>query len=187
MANHVRFNFKSLDEIKQKSRDLKLRLEYSDDLSPLACPAQIGKKTAPNRLAILPMEGCDSLPDGGPSELVERRYFRLARGGAGLIWWEACAVVQEGRANELQMMLTKENLGFFASLVKRTRSAAAEANGPEFNPVYVLQLTHSGRYSRPKGHGMSAIIPQHDPILDPRCGVKPDDPVVNDDYLDSLP
>ena len=186
MASHERFKFKTLEQIRQKSRDLNLRLEYSEDLSPLALPAKIGKKTAPNRLAIHPMEGCDSLPGGGPSELVERRYMRLARGGAGLIWWEACAVVREGRANELQMMLTKDNLPAFSSLVKQTRKAAAGANGAGFSPVYVLQLTHSGRYSRPKGHKMSPVIPQHDPILDPRCGVKPEDPVVTDKYLDSL-
>ncbi|MCL2833012.1 MAG: NADH:flavin oxidoreductase [Treponema sp.] len=187
MAPHVRFNFNSLDEVRQKNLDLKLRLEFSNDLSPLAAAARIGRRIAPNRLAILPMEGCDSMPDGSPSELVERRYFRLARGGAGLIWWEACAVVPEGRANELQMMLTRENAGAFESLVKRTRTAAAEVNGRNFNPVYVLQLTHSGRYSRPKGHKMSPIIPQHDPILDLRCGVKPDAPVVTDRYLESLP
>jgi len=187
MASHEKFNFKTLDEIRQKSRLLNLKLEFSDDLSPLAMPAKIGNLTAPNRLAIHPMEGCDSLPEGGPSELVKRRYMRLARGGAGLIWWEANAVVREGRANELQMMLTRENLGEFAALVKQTRAAAAETNGSGFRPVYVLQLTHSGRYSRPQGHKMSSIIPQHDPILDPRCGVKPDDPVVSDEYLDSLP
>ena len=129
MASHERFNFKSLEEIRRKSRDLNLKLEYSDDLSPLARPAQIGKKTAPNRIAIHPMEGCDSLPDGGPSDLVKRRYLRLANGGAGLVWWEACAVVPEGKANELQMMLTRENLGSFKALVKQTRNAAAETNG----------------------------------------------------------
>ena len=187
MASHEKFNFRSLDEIKRKSRDLNLRLEYSDDLSALAQPLKIGKFTAPNRLAIHPMEGCDSLPDGGPSELVQRRYLRLARGGAGLIWWEANAVVREGKANELQMMLTKDNLKAFSSLVKQTRIAAAEENGSDFRSVYILQLTHSGRYSRPHGHKMISIFPQHDPVLDPRCGIKPDDPAVSDDYLDSLP
>jgi 2,4-dienoyl-CoA reductase-like NADH-dependent reductase (Old Yellow Enzyme family) len=58
--------------------------------------------------------------------------------------------------------------------------------GAGFNAVYVLQLTHSGRYSRPCGHKILPLITQHDPILDPRCGVKPDDPVLSDEYLDSL-
>jgi 2,4-dienoyl-CoA reductase-like NADH-dependent reductase (Old Yellow Enzyme family) len=84
------------------------------------------------------------------------------------------------------MMLTKDNAEAFSSLVKRTRLAAAETMGTNFNAVYVLQLTHSGRYSRPLGHKMMSLIPQHDPILDPRCGVKPDDPVLSDEYLDSL-
>ena len=186
MASHEKFDFKSLDEIRKKSRDLNLALDFSLDLSPLARPVKIGNKTAPNSFAILPMEGCDSFPDGGPSEKVERRYMRLARGGAGLLWWEACAVVSEGKANELQMMITKDNAANFASLVKRTRAAAANANGSDSKPVYVLQLTHSGRYSRPKGHKMAPIIPQHDPILDPRCGINNDYPIVSDEYLDSL-
>ena len=43
------------------------------------------------------MEGCDSNEDGSPSELVRRRYRRFGAGGSGLIWWEACAVVPEGK------------------------------------------------------------------------------------------
>jgi 2,4-dienoyl-CoA reductase-like NADH-dependent reductase (Old Yellow Enzyme family) len=133
-------------------------------------------------MAILPMEGCDSNPDGSPSELVERRYMRLALGGAGLLWWEANAVTPEGRANGLQMMLSSQNAGQFAALVAKVKGAAAKEYGGE--PVSVLQLTHSGRYSRP--HGPQPLIPQHDPILDPRTGVVPDTPPVSDEYLESL-
>jgi 2,4-dienoyl-CoA reductase-like NADH-dependent reductase (Old Yellow Enzyme family) len=132
------------------------------------------------------MEGCDSLPGGGPSELVERRYLRFARGGAGLIWWEANAVVPEGRANELQMMLTPQNLDQFKALVQKTRAVGKEVNGGDYQPLYILQLTHSGRYSRPVGHTLRPIIPQHDPILDPRTNVKADTPLVTDEYLRTL-
>jgi 2,4-dienoyl-CoA reductase-like NADH-dependent reductase (Old Yellow Enzyme family) len=84
------------------------------------------------------------------------------------------------------MMLTRDNMGKFAALLKESMGKAAEKNGSGHRPVNVLQLTHSGRYSRPVGHKAAAIIPQHDPILDPRSGVGPGDPVVTDAYLDSL-
>lgn len=188
MASHEKFNFKSLAEVRQKIDALGIDLPLSEDLSPLAAPVRVGTRTAPNAMAVLPMEGCDSLPDGAPSELVERRYERFAAGGAGLLWWEACAVVPEGRANGLQMMLTASNVSRFAALVRRANDAAAQANGAQHRPVNILQLTHSGRYSRPEGHAPRALVPQHDPILDPRTGVAPGDDsrIVTDAYLDAL-
>lgn len=146
----------------------------------------MGVRTAPNALVVLPMEGCDSLPDGSPSELVKRRYHRFASGGAGLLWWEACAVVPEGRANPSQMMLTDGNIAAFAELVKSSNVQASKANGSAHRPLNILQLTHSGRYSRHMNHANTPIIPQHDPILDSRVGLAPDSLVVSDTYLDEL-
>lgn len=186
MAAHEKFNFKSLEALKEKVQELGVNVNVSEDLSPLSKPVKVGKKIAPNSFAVLPMEGCDSNPDGSPSELVTRRYTRFASGGAGLLWWEACAVVEEGRANPLQMMLTDENVDAFAALLKTTNAAAAEKNGASHRPLNILQLTHSGRYSRPVGHKGAPLVPQHDPLLDPRVGLKPEDPVVTDEYLDSL-
>jgi len=183
---HEKFNFQSLADIRKKIDRLGLDMRLDENLSPLAAPVKIGGRTAPNAIAILPMEGCDSEPDGAPSELVERRYLRFGEGGAGLIWWEACAVVPEGRANDLQMMLTRDNAGRFESLLKRVNEAAAAAYGADRKPVSVLQLTHSGRYSRPAGHKPAPIFPQHDPILDPRSGVGEDDAPVSDAYLNGL-
>jgi 2,4-dienoyl-CoA reductase-like NADH-dependent reductase (Old Yellow Enzyme family) len=186
VAAHELFNFKTLDTLKKKIEDLGVDINLTEDLSSLAKPVKIGKKTAPNSIAILPMEGCDSNPDGSPSELVERRYLRFASGGAGLLWWEACAIIHEGRANPLQMMLTKDNVKSFAELLIKTNKAAADANGSGHRPVNVLQLTHSGRYCRPNTHKMEPIIPQHDPTLDPRVGIDSDYPLVTDAYLEGL-
>jgi 2,4-dienoyl-CoA reductase-like NADH-dependent reductase (Old Yellow Enzyme family) len=136
-------------------------------------------------MAILPMEGCDSERDGSPSELVKRRYRRFASGGAGLLWYEACAVVNEGRANPLQMHINMNNVGAFAKLLRESNQAAADACGSSHIPVNILQLTHSGRYSRPVDKP-APIVPQHDPLLDPRVGLAPDAPVVTDTYLDEL-
>ena len=186
MAAHERFHYQSLEEIQAQARALHTDLNFASDLSPLARPVKVGSKTAPNSFAVLPMEGCDSNPDGSPSELVTRRYTRFAAGGSGLLWWEACAVTDEGRANELSMMLTKDNVGAFARLVDTARKAASDANGADHKPLHILQLTHSGRYSRPVGHSPAPIVPQHDPILDPRVGLFPDAPVITDGYLDDL-
>lgn len=185
MAPFEKFSFKTLDELKNKIADLGVNITLSEDLSPLAMPVKIGPVTAPNSMAVLPMEGCDSERDGSPSELVKRRYDRFASGGAGLLWFEACAVVHEGRANPLQMFLTKDNVGTFYELVKNTDSKAAESNGSHHKPVKILQLTHSGRYSRPDDKA-APMVPQHDTLLDPRVGLSPYAPVVTDEYLDAL-
>lgn len=181
MSAHEKFSFQTLEEVRAKAATLGVDLAFSDDLSPLFQPRQVGGRLAPNSIAVLPMEGCDSNPDGSPSPLVERRYTRFAGGGAGLLWWEACAVVPEGRANELQMMLTASNQSKFARLLDKANEEAANRNGSGHRPVHILQLTHSGRYSRPEGHAARPLVPQHDPILD-----KGNETVVTDEYLDAL-
>lgn len=185
MAKFEKFNFKSKKDILDGIDNLGVKINLSDDFSPLKKPVKIGNKIAPNSMAILPMEGCDSNPDGSPSELVYRRYKRFSTGGAGLLWWEANAVVREGRANPLQMMLTEENKDEFVKLIIECKKDIAESLGDNHVPINILQLTHSGRYSRPVDKP-APIIVQHDPILDPRVGIRESDPVVTDDYLDKL-
>lgn len=184
MAAFEKFDFASLEALRQKIAALNLPIATTTDFSALKEPLQIGARVAPNRLATLPMEGCDSEADGTPSPLVFRRYRRFAAGGAGLIWFEACAVAPEGRANPLQMHLKKENADVFARLVETVREEAAAKRGAR--PLCILQLTHSGRYSRPAGDAPAPMIAQHDPLLDPRVGLSADSPVVSDDYLDAL-
>ncbi|HAN42120.1 MAG TPA: NADH:flavin oxidoreductase [Sphaerochaeta sp.] len=180
MSAHEKFNFKSLDEIRNRTRELGLGFGYEEDLKVLGSPMKVGGLTAANRFAVLPMEGCDSNTDGSPSQLVYDRYLKYAEGGFGLIWFEANAIVPEGRANELQMMLTASNVEKFKDLVKKVDDLCMEKHG--FKPVKILQLTHSGRYSRPEGHRSRPIVPQHDPMLD-----KGNEIIVSDEYLDSLP
>lgn len=184
MAAFEKFNFKTGEELRRKIDELGAAIETTDDFSPLAAPLAIGAHTAPNRFAVLPMEGCDSEEDGTPSELVFRRYRRFAGGGAGLLWFEACAVTPEGRANSLQMHIKDDNVDAFKKLVEAAREEAMRRHG--HRPVCILQLTHSGRYSRPVGHAAAPLVPQHDPLLDPRVGLAPDAPVVTDEYLDQL-
>jgi len=185
MGTFQKFDFRNLDAIREKARHVEAAVDFAADLSPLARPVTIGSRRTPNAIAILPMEGCDSERDGSPSELVRRRYRRFAAGGAGLLWYEACAVVNEGRANPLQLSIAGGNLAAFASLVEEANRAARESNGSDHRPLSILQLTHSGRYSRPDGRPCP-VAPQHDLFLDPQVGLSPEAPVVTDAFLDEL-
>jgi 2,4-dienoyl-CoA reductase-like NADH-dependent reductase (Old Yellow Enzyme family) len=141
------FKFKSIADIAAESERLGLDLRFSDDFSPLFRPVQIGPLTVGNALCVQPMEGCDGTPDGRPDELTLRRYRRFGAGGAKLIWAEAAAVVEEGRANPRQLLVNESTLPGLAEMVTICRAAHREAIGDDSDLVIGLQLTHSGRYS----------------------------------------
>ncbi|MGB4589776.1 MAG: NADH:flavin oxidoreductase [Clostridiaceae bacterium] len=183
MSTFEKFKFKTIDDVKNKLASLDAHIGLSENLEIFNQTVKVGNKVAPNRLAVLPMEGCDSNPDGSPSELTKRRYHRFFTGGAGLAWFEANAVVVEGKANPRAMMLTDENKEVFKEFLKECNEMAEKENG--YRPLSILQLTHSGRYSRPIDKP-APIIAQHDPLLDPRVGLTEDSPVVTDEYLDNL-
>ena len=128
-------------------------LPFMEDTSLLSTPLAVGNRVIPNRLACQAMEGCDGTPDGCPDTLTVRRYDRFAKGGAGLIWFEATAVMEEGRANPRQLWITGENLDSFARQVERIKETALRENG--YAPLIIMQATHSGRYSKP--HGVTCI------------------------------
>lgn len=184
MSAHEKFSFSSISALRDKIDALGLNIKLSEDLSPLFKPVSVGTKATQNAFCVLPMEGCDSELDGTPSKLVRRRYLRLASGGYGLIWWEACAVTEEGRANEHQMWLTEDNAKAFQALLLETKAASIQANN--FAPINILQLTHSGRYSRPHGSNAEPLILQHDPLLDRPLGIASHAPVLTDEYLEDL-
>lgn len=138
---------------------------------------QIGKKISYNRVVLQPMEGCDCNTDGSPSELTREKYIRAARSGAGLIWFEANAVCPEGRTNPRQMMLTEDNLPSFKNLLQEMREIAKKECG--ISPIFILQLTHSGRQS------IVPMIAYRHPIYEERRPVT-DENIVTDEYLDTL-
>jgi NADPH-dependent glutamate synthase beta subunit-like oxidoreductase/2,4-dienoyl-CoA reductase-like NADH-dependent reductase (Old Yellow Enzyme family) len=185
LTGHEPFNFHSLDQLRRRIGKLGLELDVTEDLSPLLEPVTVGKFRLPNRLVVLPMEGCDGLADGSPDELTFRRYRRFAAGGAGLLWMEATAVVEEGRANPRQLWLRERTLPAFAALVAETRRAAAESLGPNHRPLLIVQLTHSGRYSRP-GRAPMPIIAHHSAFLDATHSLPPDYPLISDEELERL-
>ena len=182
---HAPFRFASLDELRGAIDALGVDIPVEEDITSLTRPLDVAGHIVPNAMAVHPMEGCDGAPDGSPGELTFRRYHRFAAGGAGLLWFEACAVVHEGRANPRQIMLTRANRDQFARMLDESLAAARESMGPDHKPFTVLQLTHSGRYSRPIDVPRP-IIAHHDPLLDPTKNLPPDYPLITDEELERL-
>ncbi len=110
---------------------------------------KIHNRVVPNRIVFQPMEGCDGTLSGGIDELTRRRYLRFAQSGAGIIWFEATAVTNEGRANPRQLYINDKTVDSFKSLVSEIKSLSIKENG--FAPLIIVQLTHSGRFSKPNG------------------------------------
>jgi 2,4-dienoyl-CoA reductase-like NADH-dependent reductase (Old Yellow Enzyme family) len=120
--------------------ELEITLPFSDppDVGALAEPIEVASRQAPNRFAILPMEGWDGTDDGRPTDLVRRRWARFGASGAGLVWGgEAFAVQPDGRANPHQLCAGPSSASDLAEL----KSLLHE------DQVAGLQLTHSGRWA----------------------------------------
>src|SRR5262245_52900713 len=183
------FKFHSLDDPEAESRRLGLDLRFSTDLGPLFRPVAFGPLRCGNALCVQPMEGCDGTPDGRPDELTFRRYARFGAGGAKLIWGEAAAVVDDGRANPRQLLVAEHTLADLETMLRGCRQAHKEAFGSDDDLVVGLQLTHSGRYSHRR-----PLLACHCPVLGPRTvvdratGATADDsyPLLDDDYLHRL-
>lgn len=165
MAHHLPFGYHSEDELYQAGLNLGLEIPFRSDISPLLRSTTVGGRLVPNRLTVQPMEGADAFTNGSPSELTLRRYRRYAEGGSGMIWFEATAVVPSGRSNPRQLMITSDNLEAFRTLVDNTRAAAHARFGKSHDIFCVLQLTHSGRYSKPKG-SPRPLVAAYNPYLD---------------------
>jgi 2,4-dienoyl-CoA reductase-like NADH-dependent reductase (Old Yellow Enzyme family) len=190
----VYFRYKSRDEFIEDTERAGAPIELSSDYRPLFRPVRIGQLLARNSCLIHPMEGCDASLDGRPSELTLRRYLRFAKGGAAVIWGEATAVREEGRANTRQLWINKANWQDFARLVDAVRGTDAvefgNSGGGAGQLVLGLQLTHSGRYC----YGKPFIL-QRDAGLDQTTYEDPitkhrrlssEYPLVTDDYVAEL-
>lgn len=161
------FKYKSIAELDAENARLGIDLRFADDFSPLFRPVQIGPLTAGNALCVQPMEGCDCDTDGTPGDLTLRRYRRFGAGGAKLIWGEAAAVVEEGRANPRQLWIADHTLPAIAAMVEQCRAAHRSEFADDSDLVIGLQLTHSGRYSyhQPLSVSHDAVSPLRDDDL----------------------
>jgi NADPH2 dehydrogenase len=160
----------------------------SGRISPLAQWIDVGGATIGNRIAAQPMEGWDGTAEGRPTELTFRRWERFGASGAKLIWGgEAVAVRHDGRANPNQLLINKHSREDLSRLRETLVTAHKQATGSDSDLIIGLQLTHSGRYSRPSVHGHpEPKIVYHHPILDSRLGITPEYSVLTDQELKEI-
>lgn len=151
--------------------------------SLLGTPAEIYGRNINNRILFQPMEGCDGTTDGAVDELTFRRYMRFAEGAPGIIWFEATAVCNEGRANPRQLYINEKTVGSFKALVSAIKLKSAELHG--FEPVIIVQLTHSGRYSKPDGTP-KPIVAYRNALWEKGRENQPFN-VATDEYLSTIP
>jgi NADPH2 dehydrogenase len=184
---------RTVTDFKRHMESLGLSLPCDDHIefgvdATLAQPISVHGKTIGNRFCIHPMEGWDGTADGRPGENTIRRWRHFGSSGAKLIWGgEAVAVRHEGRANPNQLLInegTKRDLG-------RLRDTLIEAHlevcDTADDLLIGLQLTHSGRFSRPneKSRAEPRIL-YHHPFLDGRVGIDENYPVLNDGEIRSI-
>jgi 2,4-dienoyl-CoA reductase (NADPH2) len=177
--------FSNIIELEDFIKKNDIKIHFENNLSYLNRALSIAGKQIPNRLAIQPMEGFDASEDGLPGELTFRRYTRYARGGAGLIWFEATAVSLDGRTNNHQLMINQDTLADFKELLKKIRKEANNSFGSSHQPFLVLQLTHSGRFSKYNGTG-KPVIAVHDIFYDQVVNIDENYPIVDDYQLEQL-
>ncbi len=149
----------------------------------ISAPIELYGRKVNNRVLFQPMEGCDGTLEGGIDILTKRRYLRFVDGAPGVIWFEATAVCNEGRANQRQLYINDITVEGFKDIVREMKAKSKALHG--FEPVIIVQLTHSGRYSKPNG--------TPEPIVAYRNEVwernKENQPfvVADDDYLAKIP
>ncbi len=177
-------------ELRARLAELSLELPCDESIlaapaSPLAEPLEVAGLTIGNRWCIQPMEGWDGTKSGLPTEHTVRRWRRFGQSGAKLIWGgEAVAVRHDGRANPNQLLLAEWTAAALADLRAALVSAHRERFGNDDGLVVGLQLTHSGRFSRPNEKSrLEPLIAYHHPLLDARFGIPPDHPVLSDVQL----
>lgn len=192
------FTYKTLDDLRRDAHKLGVDLPLVEEVDEirrlLSRPVEItteggAPRRIGNSLAIHPMEGCDGEPDGSPGELTFRRYRRFGAAGAKLVWFEACAVVREGRATPRQLWIHAGSAKALEKMLADFRRAHEREFGSRDGLVAILQLTHSGRYS----FADTKVAYSH-PVLDPYPLVKSlaapprENPpeVASDDYLARL-
>jgi 2,4-dienoyl-CoA reductase-like NADH-dependent reductase (Old Yellow Enzyme family) len=170
------------------------RVLSAADGSPLAAPLQIQGFQLGNRWCIHPMEGWDGTTAGEPSEHTLRRWQHFGESGAKWIWGgEAFAVQGDGRANPNQIGIIDGDVARaergVVQLIEALNGAHRARFGNTDGLLVGLQLTHSGRFCRPRDKKkLEPRIAYHHPILDPKFGIAANDDtvVISDDYIRRL-
>jgi 2,4-dienoyl-CoA reductase-like NADH-dependent reductase (Old Yellow Enzyme family) len=144
--------------------------------------------TIGNRFCVQPMEGWDGTLDGKPTKLTRRRWCNFGKSGAKLIWGgEAVAVEHAGRANPHQLLINDSNVDSLAELRTDLVSAHKDKFQTTNDLLVGLQLTHSGRFSRPDpDNKLKPVIAYHHPYLDEKFGINADYPIVSDSEIGNI-
>jgi len=166
-------SFKTPAQFREHLRALGQTLEPDETIesapaSPMAQQITVNGRVIGNRWCILPMEGWDCEHDGAPSELTRRRWRNFGISGAKLLFGcEACAVMESGRSNTRQLMLTEGTARALGSLLDEVRAVHAQRFGSASDTFIGLQLTHSGRYSHPHDDAkLESVTAYAHPLLD---------------------
>jgi len=183
------FRYKNLEELKSELKRLNISLPLNSNTENLKDYILINGRKLANRLVIQPMEGFDANLNGSPSDLTFRRYKRYAKGGVGLIWFEATAISEDCRSNDHQLVLSEENLKDFKNLTTIIRDQCnhtLKSLGFKYKCCLIIQLNHSGRYSKQNGIKYP-IRAYHNDELDRAISVKREDGVIiSDDELKEI-
>ena len=181
---------KTASDFRNRQQALGIDLPFDEELivgpqSPLARPFPRPSGRVGNRFCILPMEGWDGEKDGRPTDLTRHRWQNFGRSGAKLIWGgEAVAVRPDGRANPNQLVINESTLADLAGLRELLERTHREQFGNTDDLLIGLQLTHSGRFARPREkQRLEPIVVYRHPLLDGRFGVGA---VLSDDEIARL-
>lgn len=185
---------KTAADLRDYLKEQNIELDFDEVLtpakeSPFSKPIHLTSgKSVGNRFCILPMEGWDGSHEGQPTEFTRRRWRNFALSGAKLLWGcEAIAVQHEGRASPNQLLLNDQNLGEFKKLYQLIMEEHHNKFGETRDLLVGLQLTHSGRFSKPNSKSKNEpIILYHHPYLNKKLGLPPSYPVMTDGDIDAL-
>jgi 2,4-dienoyl-CoA reductase (NADPH2) len=185
-----RTDFSSLGALRKLAQELDCPIGFEENVSPLREPIKAGDLTFPNRIAIQPMEGADADPKGSPTERTRERYTGYARGGAGVIWFEACAVeFPEARTHNKMLVISNETAPHFERLLEDARAESEDCLsklGLKGRAAFVLQLSHAGRY-RVERTPTSPAMAYRFPVLERAFGISEDvGRIVTDEELEEL-
>lgn len=186
--------FRDAEAFQEYINGLCIHLPFDSDLlsgdeGPLTQPFNLlNGRCIGNRFCILPMEGWDGTRDGKPTEKTYRRWKNFGLSGAKLIWGgEAVAVRHDGRANPNQLMITNDTKGELEKLRRSLVEEHIAYHGSQDGLLVGLQLTHSGRFSRPNEKTrLEPHIAYHHPLVDQLFDLPEDYPLLTDGEIEGL-
>ncbi|OGV34183.1 MAG: NADH:flavin oxidoreductase [Lentisphaerae bacterium GWF2_45_14] len=185
-------SIKSASEFSNYASSINLNIPIDEkietgDNAPLRQTVTINGKTIGNRFCVLPMEGWDC-PGGHPSDFTRRRWKNFGISGAKLIWGaEAAATRDDGMSNPGQLRISEATLSEIAEMREMLCSSHKERFETSDDLYVGLQLTHSGRFSKPHDNSKhEPVIAYRHPILDRRLGLSSDYPVLSDSQISKI-